>query len=291
MPTRQTPRRMVFLTLITACCITGCTPTSPKNTTNKNTHFTFTLRDERTIREVDTTQIHITYAPWTGNTFCLWFPEVVDPLWAHWDPQVGRQEFERTPQDGLKWTFGPAPTPTIKAELTPRPHSIVLETTVLNNTSEEVHDINAQNCLHFPDAPDFACDDFSRLFVRVEGQWRSLASLKPTNPVPVYYRKGYPQQERRGYMAQFGQKTEVDHPLIILLSKDNTRCIATASENYACVFHNQGLEYLRCLHSHPDFVKVLKPGESALLRQTIYFVDGGIPECLAAFNADSYREP
>ena len=205
MSTRLKTYRVVSLALAATCCVAGSVAQEPKDERKQNTHFEFVIRHERTLRDNDTTQIHISYDRWANNTFCLWFPELVDPLWVQWDSEVGRQEFERTRKGGLKWTFRSRLGGRIKAELTPHDRSIVLETSVVNDTSTEIRDIYAQNCLHFPDAPDFACDDFSRVFVRVDGQWRSLASLKPSSGVPVYYRKGYPKEERRGYMSQFQQ--------------------------------------------------------------------------------------
>ena len=59
-----------------------------------------------------------------------------------------------------------------------------------------------------------------------------------------------------------------------------------ASENYCCLFHNHATEYLMCIHSEPEPIPILKPAETAVFRQILYFIDGGVQECVAAHEKD-----
>ena len=81
-----------------------------------------------------------------------------------------------------------------------------------------------------------------------------------------------------------GYIPEVDHPMIIYLSKSGKRCVATISEDFNYLFHNPKDKYLLCIHSTGASIPVLKPGNRAVFRQMIYFVEGGIEECLSAFD-------
>ena len=71
---------------------------------------------------------------------------------------------------------------------------------------------------------------------------------------------------------------------MMCVDTDGKRTIGTVSMDYQCVFHNQQNEYLRCIHSQQAPVPNLAPGETATFRQWIYFVEGGIADCLRQFN-------
>ena len=253
--------------------------------------FTIHTYDETTIRENSTTQIAIRAVEWPGNTFLLWLPESVGDLWNQWTPAIAHEDFTRTQHDALLWTFDRNPAAVIEAELTPLENSLSLEVRVFNRSQEDLLRVSAQNCFHLSAAPDFACDDFSRIYIRSGGKWRSLSSLKPTCDLPMYYRPGFFREGRRdswgGRFAHCNQAAEADHPLIVCVSKDHRRCVGTASEDCQCVFHNRGNEYLRCIHSQQAPVPVLRPGATAEFRQRIYFADGRLMDCISAFEAQS----
>ena len=190
---------------------------------------TFSLEtvDKVTIRKNATTQIAIRVEQWPGQTFLLWLPEAVEPLWRQWDGDIGLQRFVKTERNGLRWTFDRLPQATITAELTPRPNSLLAEVRVVNRGDQPIHDLMAQNCLHFSAAPAFACDDFSRIFIRTGGQWKTLRELQPTVNLPMYYRKGVREANRpdswKGQNRGYDQQQRVDHPLIACISKDGSK--------------------------------------------------------------------
>jgi len=284
-----------LLALLTACLLWGCAHAPGRAVRQADApQFAFHPYDAVTIRANPTTQIGITRTGWPDNTFVLWLPEVVGDLWQQWQPEVAREEFAITKQGGLLWTFDGRPEALIGTELIPQGNALLLENRVTNRSREDLKQVYAQNCIHFSQAPDFICGDFSRFYLRTGGAWRSLASLKPTSAFPRYYRQGYPSRGRIDPTEhQFGdirQPAEVDHPLMVLVSQDGTRSVGIASEHYEFLFHNQ-MEYLRCIHSESGCEPALPPGKTAVFRQKIYFVDGGLMDCVAAFERDITREP
>ncbi len=258
--------------------------------------FTFRPYDAVTIRGDDnpTTQVAITVDRWPGNTFVLWLPEAVGDLWQQWDASVALQEFVTTEKDGLLWIYKDHPAGFIHTELIPGKNSLLLETRVTNRSQEDLENVYAQNCIHFSKSPDFICEDFSRIYLRTDGQWRSLASLNPTTSFPRYYREDYPSRGRIDPTAQYfdniTQEAPVDHPLMVLVSRDSTRAVGIASEEYEFLFHNQ-MEYLRCIHSESGSPPPLLPGETATFRQKVYFIEGGLMDCVAAFEKDITGDP
>lgn len=256
--------------------------------------FMFNVYDAVTIRQNPTTQIGITLDRWPGNTFILWLPEAVGDLWQQWQPEVAHEDFGKTKRGGLLWTFEGRPEAAIRTELIPQGNSLLLENRVTNRGHDDLTQVYAQNCIHFSQAPDFVCGDFSRLYLRTGGEWRSLASLKPTAAFPRYYREGYPSRGRidptEHMFGDIRQAAAVDHPLMVLVSKDGTRSVGIASEHYEFLFHNQ-MEYLRCIHSESGCAPPVAPGETAIFRQKVYFVNGGLMDCVAAFERDVLGDP
>ena len=256
--------------------------------------FSFDVYDAVTIRENPTTQVGITVDLWPGNTFVLWLPEAVGDLWKQWDPNVAHQDFAITNHDGLSWSYEGHPDGVIRTEMTPQGNSLLMETRVTNRSDDYLERIYAQNCIHFSKAPDFICDDFSQIYLHTASEWRSLASLKPTTGFPRYYREGYPSRGRidptEHNFGDIRQDAEVDHPLIVLRSKDGTQAVGTASEDYEFLFHNQS-EYLRCIHSESGCPPPVKPGQSVAFRQKVYFIKGGLMDCVEAFESDIVGNP
>ena len=256
--------------------------------------FSFQVYDTITIRKNPTTQVGITIDGWPGNIFVLWLPEAVGDLWQQWDAKVAHQDFTSTKPGGLLWTYEGNPEGFIRTELIPERNSLLLETQVTNHSQQELVKLYVQNCLHFSKAPDFICDDFSRIYLRTKNEWRSLASLKPTTNLALYYREGYPSRGRIGPFdnnwRDFRQDAFVDYPLIVLVSKDGTRAVGVASENYEYLFHNQ-MEYLRCIHSESGCPLPVQPQETATFRQKVYFVEGGLMDCVAVFEKDIVGDP
>jgi len=256
--------------------------------------FSFRVYDAVTIRSNPTTQVGITIDRWPGNTFVLWLPEAVGDLWQQWQPEVAHQDFARTDCGGLLWTFDGNPEASIRTELIPQANALLLETRVTNRGDGDLKSVYAQNCIHFSQAPDFICDDFSRIYIRSRGKWQSLASLEPTASFPRYYREDYPSRGRidptEHNFGDIRQKEAVDHPSIVLLSKEGSRAVGVASEDYEFLFHNQ-MEYLRCIHSESGCAPPIPPGATAVFRQKVYFVDGGLMDCVAAFEQDILGSP
>ncbi len=254
--------------------------------------FTFRIEDRVTIRSNPTTQIAISVKEWPGQTFLLWMPEDVRPLWNQWTPAVARQNFSKTERGGLLWSFTKNPGAVITAELIPREASLLLEVRVTNRGSKPLANVMAQNCLHFSQAPGFACDDFSRIHIRTGGAWKRLSELKPKAGLPMYYRSGFLEAKRRdswgGDLHHLVQKQRADHPLIACTSKDGRRTVATVAADYECVYHNRDLKskYLYCIHSHQAPLPLLAPGKEKVFRQCIYFLDGTVADCVRAYDKD-----
>jgi hypothetical protein len=250
--------------------------------------FDFRVYDAKTIRNNPTTQIAITKNEWPRNTFLLWLPEDVKPIWNQWTPAVAHQDFRDNENGGLLWSYTEKDVAHISAELQPKGHSIVCTIRVKNLSKKVLNHVCAQNCLHFSKAPDFVCDDFSRILIRVDGQWKSLKDLQPTSGLPMYYAPGFLESGRidtwRGMFRKNNQRPRADHPLMICLDKQKKHAVATVSQDYQCLFHNGGSKYLRCIHSQQSPVSALPPGETAMFRQWIFFVEGGVSESLRLFN-------
>ena len=127
-------------------------------------------------------------------------------------------------------------------------------------------------------------------------QWRSFLDLRtapgaPQNqsPASVIYREGFLESKRpniwRGHVENRTMPDRVDHPLILCQSKSGKRAVATASEDYQGLFYNQSLPYLLCIHSAQAGVAIPR-GQEAVFRETIWFVDGGVTEAVAAYDRD-----
>ena len=249
--------------------------------------FSIDTYDQFTIRQNPTTQIAIQVAEWPGNTFFLWLPESVTDLWNNWSPSVAQQVFERTDRGGLSWAFEHGSGVEIEAELIPEHSHLLLEVRVRNRSENALHQLGVQNCFHLSAAPDFACDDFSRIYIRAEGSWSALSLLEPASDLPMYYRAHFLESGRvdswRGHFGRFNESIRADHPLMVCVSREGTRAVGTASEDYQCVFHNRGHEYLRCIHSQQAPIPELASGETGTFRQWVYFVEGGLMDCVAAF--------
>ena len=265
-----------------------------KDNSGKSLQFFFQVFDAITIRKNPTTQVGIAIERWTGNTFVLWLPEAVGTLWQQWNTKVAHQDFTATKCGGLLWTYEGNPAGFIRTELIPQRNSLLLETQITNRSPQELVKLYVQNCLHFSKAPDFICDDFSRIYLRTKNEWHFLSSLKPTTSFPRYYREGYPSRGRidptEHDFGDIRQDASLDYPLIVLVSKDGTRAVGVASEDYEFLFHNP-MEYLRCIHSESGCPPSLPPWKTVTFRQKVYFVEGGLVDCVAAFEKDIVGEP
>ena len=216
-------------------------------------HFHFEVYDANTIRPNPTTQIAITVKEWPNNRFLLWLPEDVRGIWNQWTPEVAHQNFCRTAAGGLLWSFV-----NNKAHVTAGLEQfddgiLVCDVRVTNLSDSTLSNVATQTCFHLSQAPDFICEDFSRILIRTEKQWKRLSELKPKTRLPMYYRPGFLEEglvdSWAGGFRRFDEKPRADHPMIVCLDKSGKRAVATASKNYQCVFHNQSCEYLRCIHS------------------------------------------
>ena len=270
------------------------TSTGKKANSDKLLNFRFRVYDTITIRKNPTTQVGITVDRWAGDTFVLWLPEAVGDLWQQWNSEVAHQNFTVTQNGGLLWIYEGNPAGIIRTELIPQKNSLLLVTKVTNRSHQKLVKLYAQNCIHFSKAPEFICDDYSSFYVRINKKWYTLASLKPTTSFPRYYRDGYPKRGRIDPLEHsFGpirQDSTVDYPLMVLVSKDGKRSVGVASEDFEFLFHNQN-HYLRCIHSESGSPPPVLPGKTAIFRQKVYFVEGGLIDCVAAFEKDIAGNP
>ena len=246
-------------------------------------------------RPVPTTQVTAKLAQWPGNTFRFWMPELVGDLWDNWDADVAHQDFSKSERDGLLWSFQRPSKATVEAEITPGDRVLLIECRVMNHSPVDLEDVGVTNCFQLSLAPDFACGDFSRLYVRTKGNWRSLSSLEPNSDYPHYFWTGL--RDSLGQVGSHGDMSplyeevvEVDHPLMACVAKDGSRCVATASDSFRLLFHNRANENLWCIHSQQMPVVSLGPEETARFRQKVFFVEGGLDDCVSAYGADPVQE-
>lgn len=136
--------------------------------------------NEKTVRPNPTTQLEIDVDVWPGATLCLWLPEITyadftDPIWEQWDPDpaVALQNFVATQDGGLEWRFSNERCQII-TRTTPRASRLDLETRITNKSTSVMPRPRSQTCLHFPKAPAFLCLDFSRVWFRSKGSWRTV---------------------------------------------------------------------------------------------------------------------
>ncbi len=239
-------------------------------------------------RSTPTTQVLVTVEEWPGNVFRLWAPENVGLLWHNWRDGGTRQEFSRS-DGGLLWREKGESGWTAEVRLLPRGAVLAIETRVHNGSDAALPYVSSANCVQFRRAPDFACDDFSRIRIRVDGEWTSLASLRPGSDYPHYLSSAIVDHDGRvgwgGNLSHLFEQVRSDHPLMACVSKDGRRAVATASADYEHVFHNRANPELLCIHSAQRPVPELAPGRTAALTQHVYFVEDGIQECVEAFEA------
>jgi hypothetical protein len=250
--------------------------------------FRFVTVDKKTEgRENGITQVQIRTDEWPGNTVLLWFPEAVGPVWENWNPDGAYQDFI-VRDSGVSWVYDLKPQALVEAVLKAEESSLMLNVHVTNRSREMLEKVSVQNCCHLKESPDFACGDHTRIFIRTEGKWMPLSELSPQQAHSVYYKKDYLESGDTDYWdACWGESREnhySDYPLMVCVSKDGKRSIATASENYRCVFHNSASR-LMCIHSNQCPVPTLAPGATETFRQKIYFVEGGLEKAIATYEA------
>lgn len=239
-------------------------------------------------RTAPTTQVMVTVDEWPGNVFRFWAPENVGTLWNNWTVDEAHQDFVRTGDGGLAWSFERESTASIDVEIVPSDNSLQLEARVTNLSVDDLSDVSCTSCLQLSTAPDFACGDFSRLYIRTDRKWRSLSELAPSTDYP-HYPAVEAADTRIGWggdLAHLFESVETDHPLMVCVSKNGHRSMGTAVPDFQYLFHNRANENLWCIHSQQAPFHSVSPGETAVFTQKVYFVNGGLTECVTAFDAD-----
>ena len=244
-------------------------------------------------RSTPTTQVLVTVEEWPGNVFRLWAPENVGLLWHNWRHGGTRQDFSGV-DGGLAWRTEDGSGWSAEVRLLRRGALLAIETRVHNGSDAALPHVSSANCVQFRRAPDFACDDFSRIIIRVEGEWSSLASLRPGSDYPHYLaRTSRPRRQgRMGRQPESPVRVGAVRPSAHgVRLEGRPRAVATASSDYEHVFHNRANPELLCIHSAQRPVPELAPGRTAALTQHVYFVEGGIRECVEAYEADRPPRP
>ena len=271
-------------------------PLLPKAKRKSYKTIALSTEHKHTIRKKPTTQVRIEVLEWPGQVFLLWFPEIINNVWAQWDPGLEEQNFTVNKNGQLVWARNFKGKATVEAIMTPRNDSVYMEIHVKAAANHDVKLAAPHNCLHFSAAKQFDCSDYSRIFVRVKKKWRSFLDLrtqpgapKSQSPASVIYREGFLESKRaniwKGQVENRTMPDRVDHPLIMCFDKKLKRAVTTASEDYQGLFYNQGLPYLHCIHSAQAGVAIPR-GRVAVFREIIWFVDGGIKEAVAAYDRD-----
>ena len=242
------------------------------------------------VRVNPTTQVSASFSGWTGNIFRFWLPENVGVLWNNWTPEEAHQDFSSTENKGLKWSFQRGATARVEVQIEPQHRTLNIESEVENHSPSNLSDVTVNVCLQLSQAPDFACDDFSRIYIRTDADWKPIKILNPVTDYPQYLAPDlYPTHKniRRGLtLPELYENVVADHPLIVYLSKKGDRAVGTASSDFQYLFHNRANENLLCMHSQQRPVGTLEPGGVASFNQKVYFVEGGVAECVSAFEND-----
>jgi len=231
-------------------------------------------------RPVGCTVVVLERRDWPGNEFGFWLPESV-ASWGNWQGEHARQDWElfpggrgrcvqRIPEMEFTSTFAAS-------------HGgdcLWFDTTVTNRTEETRNNTWVQSCFHFVNAPEFISIRGERLWACLDGVWTT------TDNAP----RQEAEEPRRVKFLREGMRTErtvvnvpgfphgimpqaATHPLFITESFDHQKSVGVASEHFHHLFNNNDC-ILRCLHSHPQPIPELAPGESGTIRGLVIFCNG-----------------
>jgi len=224
--------------------------------------------------------------------FRFWAPEHVGAVWAHTDPANAWQAFA-TYRDGLRWRHTAANGAAVTVDLQRRPMAadeavLAITAKVVNGSRALLDGVGIANCLQFAMAPDFSCDDMTRIFVRCAGRWRPLAELEPASDYPRFPAVKRGASGGRmiwgGDLSHLFESTAVDHPLIICASRDGSRCVGTASADVDYLFYNRANPHLLCIHSTQAIQDAVPAKATVEFVQHVYFVNDGVEACASLYD-------
>lgn len=254
--------------------------------------ITMRIVHEKTVRSNVTTQLEFSVDEWPDNIFCLWLPECVyadfdDLIWEQWDPLVGHQDFKPKTDGGFEWRFS-SNRCEILSRAAPEESCLNLQICITNRSKAVMPNVFPNNCLHFPKAPDFFCLDYSRVWIRNEGAWRTVLSTDPSAPPNFFFRAEMPTPPLPSHVVPEWINVPVDHPVIIVESTNGKKTVGIVAHNWQHVFHNSHLQ-LGCIHSEPQPARQLKPADTAVFQQRIYLHDGDRASFVREYGKKSYE--
>lgn len=235
---------------------------------------------------------------WPGNEFGLWLPETVylgpKIIWCNWEGNP-LQYWEKS---GQSWTWNLTEKDfSLAAELIPDPRtaSLTYRYTLKNRTKKPLKGLNTQTCFHLANAPEFVSIRGERIWVNADGQWKTTDTLpRHVSPDPrriQLARQGlFPDRKVKVYtdFPSARLSEEAHHPLIVAERFGGRGAVGIAVENYHHLFNNND-PILRCIHSEPDPIPLLKAGESATQQGRILFHKRGKGALIAAHGKLSRR--
>ena len=249
---------------------------------------TFTIRAvERPYdlhRPRPVTTLTIEYRDWPGNRFSLWLPETVYEgdriVWCNFSKGDNTQHWE-VEGDTLTWRVEPGRFKLV-SRLTPDAGNQALWIShIFHNTSDvPLHELSTQSCFHLVEAPQFISVFGERIWAQLDGEWRTTDRVdRQASPDP-----------RRVRFCRHGLRParivkpnlifpsaelmdEATHPLIAAEAFGGQGAVGLGQRDFKFLFNNND-PILRCIHSEPQPIATLEPGEEAVQEGLIVFDPG-----------------
>lgn len=255
--------------------------------------LSFTIQDRPYYhhRPQGCTVILIEHEGWSGNEFGLWLPESA-LSWGNWETAGSHQNWVVPSGDEAIWHHVESGAELVSTLKLDQAHECVRYSHAFTNTSRSIlRDVNAQTCLHLVNAPQFISIRGERIWACLDGEWKTTDLVprdQSIDPNRVrFLREGKRSERTIVHSTGFPYSTmpeAASHPLIIAESFDGRRSVGIACRDMAWLFNNNDY-ILRCIHSEPNPIAEIRPGETALQEGIIMFSEGDHADLIDTFGS------
>ncbi len=226
------------------------------------------------------TVVEIEHCDWPGNEFGLWLPESA-LSWKNWERAGQHQEWEIQSRDEAVWRHSEEGAKLVSGFKMDQDAGCLWYSNVFTNTSDSpLRGVTAQTCLHLVNAPEFISINGERIWVRLDGKWKTTDRVpreKSVDPNRIrFLRRGARKDRTVVHNKDFPFSTMPEsacHPLIIAESFDREKSVGIACRDMAWLFNNNDY-ILRCIHSEPEPIKEIGPGEECPQEGIVIFCEG-----------------